>query len=359
MNLVKPFDKLNIIKEKGSIGKCWVFHMNNKGELKGFFFPSGYRILNVQPYDITKEEFYLENRNLSTENCGLLSALIPSKPLVGSVHDCELIVINKICYESSGRFIMNYYKWDYKRGMINAPNLLRTGNDLEQHFTTNWKIATDMVNVRYMNSFHGLTISNKGIQMKYDGPDIVKIKYLHVGKELSLHAIIRKDSLSNHQKKKHKHQMQSNKSEIDLTNRTIHIVLKRKNLLLHQVSGKNVYQVIPYKINDNCVIFCYLTKEQFKDLMDKFKTKGKGIDETTYCQHLDQYSMQNKKPMVKVILLKEKYESSGNMICICPSITLLPVTTYNLHEDINGIYVMKSKSKQTGFELSNNLITIF
>ena len=47
------------------------------------------------------------------------------------------------------------------------------------------------------------------------------------------------------------------------------------------------------------------------------------------------------------------------MICICPAITLLPVTAYKLHEDINGIYVMKCKRKQSDFELPNNLITIF
>ena len=56
------------------------------------------------------------------------------------------------------------------------------GNDLEQHFTMDLKQVTDMVNMRYINSFHGLTLSNKGIQMKYEGPDIVKIRYQHVGK---------------------------------------------------------------------------------------------------------------------------------------------------------------------------------
>ena len=47
------------------------------------------------------------------------------------------------------------------------------------------------------------------------------------------------------------------------------------------------------------------------------------------------------------------------MICNFPSIALLPVTAYKLYEDINRIYTIKSKSKQSFFELPNNLTTIF
>ena len=39
-----PFSSLDIIMSKGSSGKCWVFHLNPLGIMKGFLFPGGYRM---------------------------------------------------------------------------------------------------------------------------------------------------------------------------------------------------------------------------------------------------------------------------------------------------------------------------
>ena len=59
-----PFRLLNVVKSKGSSGKCWVFHRNYNGTFVGFFFPSGYRILgkknvlNKQVNSIWKIEIF-------------------------------------------------------------------------------------------------------------------------------------------------------------------------------------------------------------------------------------------------------------------------------------------------------------
>ena len=46
--LPHPFMYLNVVKTKGSSGKCWVFHINEEGNFKGYLFPSGFRIYYEQ-----------------------------------------------------------------------------------------------------------------------------------------------------------------------------------------------------------------------------------------------------------------------------------------------------------------------
>ena len=46
--LPHPFRYLNVIKTKGSSGKCWVFHINEDGNFKGYLFPSEFRILGIK-----------------------------------------------------------------------------------------------------------------------------------------------------------------------------------------------------------------------------------------------------------------------------------------------------------------------
>ena len=55
--LKPPYNKLNILNDSGSIGKCWVFHLNHLGELTGLYIPSGYRIYDVKP-DTSKNDFF-------------------------------------------------------------------------------------------------------------------------------------------------------------------------------------------------------------------------------------------------------------------------------------------------------------
>ena len=123
------------------------FQLKNFGELRGLFFPSGYRILNVHPCVIMEEEFYLENWNFYNNNFCLLSALIPSKPIVGRVHDCELIVIKKyaiILVEVLSSITTNVKT----KGKWYTVYLLCMGNHLEQNFIMDLKQVTDTLNVR-------------------------------------------------------------------------------------------------------------------------------------------------------------------------------------------------------------------
>ena len=52
-----PFTMLDVIRSKGSSGKCWVFHMNKEGSFKGYLFPSGFRILGLKKNKGYQEEF--------------------------------------------------------------------------------------------------------------------------------------------------------------------------------------------------------------------------------------------------------------------------------------------------------------
>ena len=45
--MTHPFDNLVIKPDKGSLGKCWVFHLNCRGELKGLLLPSNLRIFEI------------------------------------------------------------------------------------------------------------------------------------------------------------------------------------------------------------------------------------------------------------------------------------------------------------------------
>ena len=65
-----PFAYLDIIKTKGSSGKCWVFHKDEDGKFLGFLFPSGYRIRGIPHETSNKGEFFMENRNFLVRRYG-------------------------------------------------------------------------------------------------------------------------------------------------------------------------------------------------------------------------------------------------------------------------------------------------
>ena len=56
--LPKPFSRMKVRRTKGSSGKCWVFHKNESGILRGYLFPSGFRIFDVEKKPNSSYEFF-------------------------------------------------------------------------------------------------------------------------------------------------------------------------------------------------------------------------------------------------------------------------------------------------------------
>ena len=75
-----PFKLLDIIKTKGSSGKCWVFHRDKEGRFLGFLLPGGYRIKGIPHITSKKGEYFLENRNFLDSKYGLLGLILPEIP---------------------------------------------------------------------------------------------------------------------------------------------------------------------------------------------------------------------------------------------------------------------------------------
>ena len=56
--LPNPFMNLDVIRSKGSSGKCWVFHINKEGLFKGYLFPSGFRIVGFKKETVNRGDFF-------------------------------------------------------------------------------------------------------------------------------------------------------------------------------------------------------------------------------------------------------------------------------------------------------------
>ena len=56
-DLPHPFRNLQVVRAKGSSGKCWLFHLNMEGEFTGYLFHSGFRILGLRSNKIILGNF--------------------------------------------------------------------------------------------------------------------------------------------------------------------------------------------------------------------------------------------------------------------------------------------------------------
>ena len=93
--LVYPFNFLKVKKSQSSIGKCWMFHLDNLGHLSGFLFPSGYRVYNSKSMLLVGGRFFMENRNFHSTKRGLMASKIPMKPQIG-YNKCKFVIINTL-----------------------------------------------------------------------------------------------------------------------------------------------------------------------------------------------------------------------------------------------------------------------
>ena len=53
-----PFSKLEVIRTKGSSGKCWMFYKNSRGKFMGYLFSSGFRTVGLKSTPNIRGEFF-------------------------------------------------------------------------------------------------------------------------------------------------------------------------------------------------------------------------------------------------------------------------------------------------------------
>ena len=136
VDLPKPFNNLVVIKTSGSCGKCWIFHKSKKGNFKGYLFSSGYRILHVKQTSWYCGEYFLENRNFLRSKYGLLGAIIPKKPTVGNVYNCELILISKLYMDEIGNMKIKYQRYLDHGNQHDSLNTLMNQGEIQIFFKT-------------------------------------------------------------------------------------------------------------------------------------------------------------------------------------------------------------------------------
>ena len=129
-----PFMFLNVIKTKGSSGKCWVFHRSYKGKVLGYFFPSGYRILGITKLGNIEGEYYLENRNFQSSKHGLLGVLLPKEPVLSKINICELILVTRLFENENGILYLTFLRYLTHDICHDSLNLLRDKNILNKFF---------------------------------------------------------------------------------------------------------------------------------------------------------------------------------------------------------------------------------
>ena len=168
---------LNVVKTKGSSGKCWVFHINEEGNFKGYLFPSGFRILGIKSDKRIKGEFFLENRNFVKSRYGLLGAVLPKTPAVGQINKCEMILITKLYIDEKGDMCLKFHRYlSHKGWKTNLKNLMEAGT-MNDYFSGQDKVPVKSLRLAYMNSFLNLVPYKEGYQMKEEGPDSYVINY--------------------------------------------------------------------------------------------------------------------------------------------------------------------------------------
>ena len=176
-DLPHPFRNLQVIKAKGSSGKCWLFHLNMEGEFTGYLFPSGFRILGLRSDKIISGEFFMENRNIVGGNNGLLGAALPEEVLVGKINMCEMILTNKLYEDEKGVMNLRYLRYSGKRITHDNLNSLKKKGKIHDYFSNPVSAPINSMNITYMNSLQNLTCHKEGYQMNKDGPDSYAIKF--------------------------------------------------------------------------------------------------------------------------------------------------------------------------------------
>ena len=181
-----PFKHLDIIKTKGSSGKCWVFHRDEDGRVLGFLFPGGYRIKGIPYITSNTGEFFMENRNFLDSRYGLLGVKLPDNSTEGTMYKCELILIVKLFLDENREICVRYQKFLNKRTGHRKLESLMKHENMETYISKPVSALIKSIKITYINSFHQLTRYEEGYQMSKKGPDNYVMDYHNVENHIKL-----------------------------------------------------------------------------------------------------------------------------------------------------------------------------
>ena len=163
------------------------FHMSFDGFFSGFLCPSGFRIFGLKSSSAVEGQFFIECRNFQVRQFGMLSAIIPSKPIPGQ-HLCQLALTNGVRYASNlHAYVFNFHLWKKTSRydtFLSEPHLLSA---IKNAFRIGLETESSNINLVYLNAiltFTGIhqSISSQlfpseegslgPVQCSLDGPDV-------------------------------------------------------------------------------------------------------------------------------------------------------------------------------------------
>ena len=104
-----PFSKLDIERDLSSHGKRWLFHFNEKCQLKRCLFPPGYKLYGNENEFSHCDLFLIENRNIIKFYHDVLAAIIHFHPIVG-INKCKLVMFRNIYVKKSNKISASYFE---------------------------------------------------------------------------------------------------------------------------------------------------------------------------------------------------------------------------------------------------------
>ena len=183
----------------------------------------------------------MKNRNCQGSNKGLLSALVPQKPTVGKISNCDLIVVVDLCHNNIGVFDLVYHK--LKCDKISTTNITCSDKiyQMERNFDTNLRSNIKNINVKYMNNFKGLPITTKGFQMKITGPDRIYLPYQEIKLPMCLVTNVPNHFSLVKRKRKSKAMMITKRLRNSYSNSKVYIMIERSKGVSYSDSLKEFF----------------------------------------------------------------------------------------------------------------------
>ena len=122
-----------------------------------------------------------------------MSAIIPTKPGIG-IHDCRLILTNKLCVNNSGNLTLNYHEYKKGKGYYPLCHKLMNDTDFGEYFHPNKELVIAKFNIRYLNSMSLLNrkaLSNIPYHMSAFGPDIWNGPIISITNSIFMNSVFR------------------------------------------------------------------------------------------------------------------------------------------------------------------------
>ena len=128
----------------------------------------------------------MANRNFLCSMYGLLGVVLPIKPTLGKVNNCELILIIKFYVDEKGDTNLIFHRYlSHKSSGENLHMLMKKGT-IHNYFSMPLSASMKSLNITYMNSLQNLTYYTEGYQLSENGPDSYMINYAKIDNPIGL-----------------------------------------------------------------------------------------------------------------------------------------------------------------------------